>query len=148
MDISASIALALPWSTTIPMSSGGGTFTYWAFPARLAAGWVFPMGGRLTVAPTLAAGIDVVRAQTRGIGLTRQSIATEPTVEAGLRADLALTRRTWIDLQAFQGVDLRPEVFYVTGAALASETLLMTPRTYTRLSLNFGVFLGKSPAMP
>jgi hypothetical protein len=55
-----------------------------------------------------------------------------------------MTQHVWIDLQAFQGIDLRPEQFTVTVGASAPETVFMTPRTYTRLGVDFGVYLGKN----
>jgi hypothetical protein len=148
LDLSASVAFTIPISETVPMSTGRGTLTLWALPVRLAIGWALPLRPRLSLAPTVAAGADLTLARTRGIGLTRQSADAEPVVEGGLRATLALTQRVWIDLQAFQGIDLRPEVFYVSTAPPGTETLLMTPRTYTRVGIDFGVFLGKNRPLP
>jgi len=148
LDLSATVAITIPVSETIAMSTGRGTFTLWALPARVAAGWAFPLGSRASVAPTVAGGADLVLARTKGIGQTRQSTAAEPVVEGGFRASLALTRRVWVDLQAFQGIDLRPEVFYVNNTAPTGETLLMTPRTYTRVGVDFGIFIGKNRPLP
>jgi hypothetical protein len=92
----------------------------------------------------VAGGADVVLAQTRGIGATRRSSAVEPVVEAGLAFRAALTRRFWFDIQVFQGIDLRPEEFYVTDPMTQrSVTILMTPRTYTRMGANLGFCFGK-----
>jgi hypothetical protein len=89
--------------------------------------------------------LDVVLAETRGIDQTARTLAIEPTVEAGLRVVLAMTRRIWISLQAFQGIDVRPEEFTVSEPpAGPTETVFVTPRTYTRLGVDFGVFLGKN----
>ncbi len=124
------------------MSSGKGTLTLTAFPLRLAAGWKVPLGDALTLVPALAGGFDLVVAETHGIDVTRRSTAVEPTVEVGARLVAILTQRIWIDLQAFQGIDVRPEQFTVMGAA--PETVFMTPRTYTRVGVDFGVSLGKN----
>jgi len=56
---------------------------------------------------------------------------------------LTVTQRVWIDVQAFQGIDIRPEEFLVMGTT-GEETVLMTPRAYTRLGVDFGVYLGKN----
>ena len=125
------------------MSSGKGTLQLRVLPARVAVGWTFPVGRRLTFVPALGGGLDLVLAQTRGIDMTRRSAAVEPTVEAGFRAVEALTQRVWIDLQAFQGIDVRPEQFTVMGPP-GPETVFVTPRAYTRVGVDFGVFLGKN----
>jgi hypothetical protein len=142
VDVSAVAGLALPVDEGVPMSSGKGTLTLRAFPVRLAVGWNLPLGASFTLIPALAGGLDLVLAETHGIDVTRRSIALEPTVEAGARLAAALTRRIWIDLQAFQGIDVRPEQFTVMGST--PETVFMTPRTYTRVGVDFGVYLGKN----
>jgi hypothetical protein len=148
LDVSASFAFGLPVDESIPMSSGTGTFRLWSLPFRLAVGWALPFGAHASLTPAVAGGADIVFGGTRGIGQTRQSSALEPTIEAGATARMALTRRVWIDLHAFQGIDLRPEEFSVNTASSGTVTLLMTPRTYTRIGLNFGVFLGKNRPLP
>jgi hypothetical protein len=125
------------------MSEGKGTLALRTFPARLAVGWTLPLGSRLAFVPSLAGGLDVVLAGTRGIQLTQRSAAVEPTVEIGMRALATLTQRVWIDLQAFQGLDVRPEEFLVK-APNGDERVFMTPRFYTRLGVDFGVYLGKN----
>ncbi|HEX4406400.1 MAG TPA: hypothetical protein VH560_16290, partial [Polyangia bacterium] len=89
-------------------------------------------------------GLDVVLAQTQGIDKTRRSAAVEPTVEAGATVLVTLTRRIWIDAHAFQGLDVRPEEFEITSASGQATNAFMTPRVYTRLGVDFGVFLGKN----
>jgi hypothetical protein len=145
LSLSATTAATRPIERAIPMNPGAGTFTLIALPSRLALGWSLVLGERARLTPTLAAGLDVVWARTKGIGVTRQSVAVEPTVEGGLAATISLTHRIWIGAHAFQGVDLRPEEFYVTtGPAAQPLTLFMTPRLYARVGVDFGVFLGKN----
>jgi hypothetical protein len=143
VEVAALVAVALPEDEGVPMSSGQGTLRLRVFPARVSIGWILPLGRRLTLIPALGGGADVVLAETRGIDKTRHSTAVEPTVEAGVRAVAALTRRVWIELEAFQGVDIRPEQFTVMGTT-GPETVFMTPRSYTRVGVDFGVFLGKN----
>jgi hypothetical protein len=141
LELAASVGAAWPARRTIPMTAGAGALTLLAFPARIAAGWVLPIADDLSVVPTVATGFDLIMAETRGIGLTRRSSALEPIIEAGGALRARLTRHIWIDVQAFQGLDLRPEEFYVTDPMTQrSLTLLVTPRIYTRVRLNFGVF--------
>jgi hypothetical protein len=144
LDLAASVGAALPTDQGVSMSGGLGTLRTAAFPARVQIGWAVPLGARLTLVPAAGGGFDLVRAETHGIDMTRRSAAVEPTLEGGLRAVLALTRRVWIDLQAFQGVDVRPEQFTVVVPNKGVETLSVTPRAYTRLGVDFGVFLGKN----
>jgi hypothetical protein len=145
LSLSAGVAATWPIERPIPMGPAAGTFTLISVPARLAAGWLFSFGPSVWVAPTLGAGLDVVWARTTGIGMTRQSAAVEPTLEGGLAAGVALTHRIWVSAHAFQGLDLRPEEFYVTmGPAAQPLTVFMTPRFYARIGLDFGVFLGKN----
>ena len=62
-----------------------------------------------------------------------------------MRAVAALTHRVWIDLQAFEGIDVRPEQFTINVVGTdASETVFTTPRAYTRVAVDFGVYLGKN----
>jgi hypothetical protein len=143
VELAATMAAAWAVAQDVPMSTGKGTLTLRSFPARLAVGWPLPLGERVTVIPTLGGGIDVVLAETRGIDVTRRSAAVEPTLEGGVRAVAAITRRVWIDVHAFQGIDLRPEEFIVTLPS-GPERVLLTPRAYTRLGVDFGVFLGKN----
>ena len=143
LDLAVTLGASLPADEAVPMSSAKGTLRLRVFPARVAVGWTFPVGRRLQLVPALGGGLDLVLAETRGIDMTRRSAAVEPTIEAGLRVVAALTRRVWIDLQAFQGIDVRPEQFTVMGAS-ATETVFVTPRAYTRLGVDFGVFLGKN----
>jgi hypothetical protein len=143
LDLAATAGAALPQDEAVPMSAGKGSLRLWTFPARLTFGWTFWLGPRLALVPALGGGFDLVLAETRGIDMTRRSAAVEPTVEAGLRAMMTVTQRVWIDLQAFQGIDVRPEEFLVMGTA-GEETVLMTPRAYTRLGIDFGVYLGKN----
>ena len=143
VEVAALVAVALPEDEGVPMSSGQGTLRLRVFPSRLSIGWILPLRRRLTLIPALGGGIDVVLAETRGIDKTRHSTAVEPTVEAGVRAVAALTRRVWIDLEVFQGIDIRPEQFTVMGTS-DPETVFMTPRFYTRVGVDFGVFLGKN----
>jgi hypothetical protein len=144
LEVSASVAATLAIRRTIPMSGGAGSFTLLSFPARLTIGWPIALGAPLTLVPAVAGGADVVLAQTRGIGATRRSSAVEPVAEAGLAFRAALTRRFWFDIQVFQGIDLRPEEFYVTDPMTQrSVTILMTPRTYSRIGANFGFCFGK-----
>jgi hypothetical protein len=150
VEVLLSAGVGLPHADTVPTAPGpGGRFTWMAVPVRLAAGWALPLGRRLVLVPSLGGGLDLVLAKTTGIGQTRRSSALEPVVEGGVSAILRLTRRIWIDLRAFQGIDLRPEDFYVTtGGTPPSVTLFMTPRTYTRIGVDFGVYLGKIRAAP
>ena len=146
LDVAATAGADLPVDEGVAKSSGQGSLHLRVFPVRLALGWMVPLGARLALVPALAAGLDVVLAETRGIVVTRRSMAVEPVVEAGVRARAALTPRLWIDLHAFGGLDLRPEQFIVftspTGTS-GPETVLMTPRVYTRIGVDFGVYLGK-----
>jgi hypothetical protein len=144
LELAASVAAGLPVDQPVPMSDGTGTLKLTTFPARLSVGWALPVGARASVVPAVAGGLDLVLAGTTGIDKTRRSAAVEPTIEAGATALLAVTRRIWADLHVFQGIDVRPEEFQVTNAAGQMTTLFMTPRSYTRLGVDFGVFLGKN----
>jgi hypothetical protein len=148
LDVSATFGIGLPVDESVPMSSGAGTFRLWSLPFRLAAGWAIPLDGHLTVTPAIAGGADIVFGQTRGIGQTRQSTALEPAIEGGGTVRWAVTQRVWIDAHVFQGIDLRPEEFFVATSPTSSLTVLMTPRTYTRMGVDFGVFLGKNRPLP
>jgi hypothetical protein len=143
LDFTATLGASTANDETVPMSSSRGTLRLRVFPARLAAGWTFPVGRRLALLPALGAGFDFVMAETRGIDMPRRSTQLEPTLELGLRAVAAMTQRVWIDIQAFQGIDVRPEQFTVM-LPTGPETVLVTPRAYTRLGVDFGVFLGKN----
>jgi hypothetical protein len=146
LEVGASAGADLPANGGVPKSGGQGSLDLLTFPARLALGWMVPLGARFALVPALGAGLDVVLAETRGIVVTRRSTAVEPVVEAGMRARATLTRRLWLDLHASGGLDLRPEQFIVftspTGTS-APETVFMTPRVYTRIGVDFGVYLGK-----
>jgi hypothetical protein len=144
LDLAATAGAALPQDQGVPMSAGKGSLRIETFPARLAFGWTFWLAPRLTLVPALGGGLDLVLAETRGINITRRSAAVEPTLEAGFRAMVTVTQRVWIDLQAFQGIDIRPEEFLVGMGSAGEEIVLMTPRAYTRLGLDFGVYLGKN----
>jgi hypothetical protein len=145
LDLAAALGADLPEDEPVPLSSGQGTLRLRTFPARAAMGWTFPIGARLALVPAMGAGVDFVMAETRGIDMTRRSTAVEPTLEAGLRVVAALTHRVWIDLQAFQGIDVRPEQFTVMDPnTLQNVNVFLTPRAYTRLGVDFGVFLGKN----
>jgi hypothetical protein len=147
LEVAAQSGVGLPVDESVPMSAGLGTLTLRALPTRVWLGWTFPVRRRVALVPAVGGGFDVVLAETHGIDMMRRSTALEPVLEAGLRAVLALTRRVWIDLQAFQGIDVRPEQFTVnepnTGGT-AMETIFVTPRAYTRLGVDFGVYLGKN----
>jgi hypothetical protein len=144
LEITLTAGATLPIRRTIPMSNGAGTLTLLAFPARFGLGFPLALGRTLTLTPGAVGGFDVVLAETRGIATTRRSSALEPVAEAGLALRAALTRRFWFDLQAFQGLDLRPEEFSVTNPSTSrSVTILVTPRTYTRIGANFGFYIGK-----
>jgi hypothetical protein len=146
LDVAASAGADLPVDEGVPKSGGQGSLNLRVFPARLALGWTVPVGAHFALVPALGAGLDLLLAETRGIVVTRRSTAVEPVVEAGVRARATLTRRFWIDLHASGGLDLRPEQFIVftspTGTS-APETVVMTPRVYTRVGVDFGVYLGK-----
>lgn len=144
VDLSALVGAALPTDEPVPMSGGKGTLRLRVFPARLSLGWTFRLGPRLALVPAVGGGVDLVLAETRGIDVVRRSSAVEPMVEAGLRVVVTMTRRVWIDLQAFQGIDLRPEQFTVTGSLNQPQVVLTTPRVYTRLGVDFGIYLGKN----
>jgi hypothetical protein len=153
IELAASVGVGLPHDQAVPAPPGStamaGTFTWMNVPVRLVAGWTLPLGRRLVLAPSVGGGLDLIFARTTGIGQTRRSSAPEPVAEAGVSAILQLTRRVWIDLRAFQGIDLRPEEFVVsTGANPPEQRLFMTPRTYTRLGVDFGISLGKIRALP
>jgi hypothetical protein len=153
IDLGASVSLGLPRDQAVPPIPGttmaGGTFSWMDVPIRVTAGWALPLGRRVVLLPTVGAGADLVLARTTGIGQTRRSLAVEPVVEGGAAAVFQLTRRVWIGLRAMQGVDLRPEEFFVTtGGTPPNVTLFMTPRTYTRLGVDFGVSLGKIRGLP
>jgi hypothetical protein len=145
LDVAAAGGVALSVTETVPMSATKGTLTLRTYPARLAIGWTVPLGADLSLLPSIGGGVDVVVAETRGIDTTRRSTALEPTLEVGVRAVEALTHRVWIDLQAFEGIDVRPEQFSINivGSG-ASETVFTTPRAYTRVAVDFGVYLGKN----
>jgi hypothetical protein len=143
LEIGALAGGGLSADQSVPMSAGKGTLTLRMLPARLSLGWPLALGRRLALVPALAGGFDLVIAETHGIDMTRRSSALEPIVEAGVRAVLALTRRVWVDLQAFQGVDIRPEQFTVQEPG-GDATVFVTPRTYTRLGVDFGVYFGKN----
>jgi hypothetical protein len=145
LSLAASAGYDVRHDAPVPMTGGAGTFALSALSARVALGWVVPLAERLSLIPALAAGADFVRAETSGIGLTRRSSAVEPTVEGGLSLTWLVTQRFWIGARAFQGVDLRPEEFYVTTDAAPSRlTLAVTPRAYVRAGVDFGVTLGKN----
>jgi hypothetical protein len=151
LELSLSAGFGLPREQPVPATAPAtsGTFTWMTVPVRASAGWALPVGRRLVVAPALGAGVDLVLASTSGIGATRRSSALEPVLEGGVSATLQLTRRVWIGLRAFQGIDLRPEEFVVsTGGNPAEQRLFMTPRAYTRLGLDFGISLGKIRGLP
>jgi hypothetical protein len=149
LELCASLGATFPIDQPIPMAAAAATFSRTAVSARVALGWTLPLSPRVALVPAVGAGLDLVLAETRGIGETRRSSALEPSAEAGLLARLALTQRAWIAVHAFQGLDLRPEVFYVTtGAPPQTVTLFVTPRTYTRIGVDFGVFLGKNRTLP
>jgi hypothetical protein len=144
LEVAASAAVGLSGQQSLPAADGPGTLKLTTYPARLAVGWALPLGARLSLVPSLAAGLDVVLAQTQGIDKTRRSAAVEPTLEGGMTALVVLTRRIWIDAHAFQGMDVRPEEFEITGASGQVTNAFMTPRVYTRIGVDFGVFLGKN----
>jgi hypothetical protein len=152
VELTATAGIGLPHDEIVrgaPGAASAGSFSWMDVPVRVAAGWAVPLGQRVVLAPTLGAGLDLVLAKTSGIGQTRRTSAIEPVVEGGVSAVLQLTRRIWINLRAFQGVDLRPEEFFVTtGGTPPTVTLFMTPRTYTRVGVDFGVSLGKIRALP
>jgi len=143
LDLSAAVGADLPSDEPVPLSTGQGKLHLQTFPARVAVGWTVPVGRRLALVPAVGGGFDFVLAETQRIDVTRRSTALEPTLEAGLRAVVALTQRVWIDLQAFQGIDVRPEQFQVM-LPNTKENVFLTPRAYTRLGVDFGVFLGKN----
>ncbi|HVR03549.1 MAG TPA: hypothetical protein VMT47_15535, partial [Polyangia bacterium] len=146
LDVAASAGADLPADEAVPKSGGHGSLDLRIFPARLALGWTIPLDARFALVPALGTGVDVVLAETRGIIVTRRSTAVEPVVEAGVRARATLTRLLWLDLHAFGGLDLRPEQFIVFTNPMgtsAPETVFMTPRVYTRIGVDFGVYLGK-----
>jgi hypothetical protein len=146
VELGASASLGLPRNQAV---APGGTFTWMDIPIRVTAGWALPLGQRVVLIPSLGAGADIVLARTTGIGQTRRSSALEPVVEGGAAVVFQLTRRVWFGVRAFQGVDLRPEEFFVTtGGTPPNVTVLMTPRTYTRLGVDFGVSLGKIRGLP
>lgn len=143
LELAASVGVGLPHEQTVPGAPTSASVTWMAVPARLSVGWALDLG-RLTLIPAAGAGLDVVLARSQGLGQTRRSSAVEPTLEAGLAAVVSLTRRVWIGARAFQGIDLRPEEFFVTaGSPPQSQTLFVTPRVYTRLGVDFGIHLGK-----
>ena len=146
LDVALTAGADLPAEEGVPKSGGQGSLQLRVFSARLALGWTVPLGARFALVPAVGAGLDVVLADTRGIIVTRRSTAVEPVVEAGVRARATLTRLLWLDLHVFGGLDLRPEQFIVftspTGTS-APETVLVTPRVYTRIGVDFGVYLGK-----
>ena len=144
LEVALSAAFGLPGQQSLPSADGPGTLKLTTYPARLAVGWALPLGARLSLVPAVVAGLDVVRAETQGIDKTRRSAAVEPTLEAGATALVALTRRIWIDAHAFEGLDVRPEEFEITGASGQLTNAFMTPRVYTRIGVDFGVFLGKN----
>jgi hypothetical protein len=144
LDVSALVGVALLVTEDVPMTSGHGSLTLRTIPARLALGWTVPVAARLALLPSVAGGLDVVRAETHGIGVGGRSSAAEPMAEAGLRLLAQLTRRVWIDAFAFQGLTIRPETFWVTDAQMAEIPIFTTPRVYTRVGVDFGVYLGKN----
>src|SRR5262249_10261976 len=125
LELAAWAGLTWPAKRAIPMPMGTGTLTFRAFPARLAIGWGLALGEGRCLVPTAAAGVDVVLAETRGIGMTRRSSSVEPVLEGGVALRAAVTRHIWIDVQAFQGLDLRPEEFYVTDPATSRSLTLL-----------------------
>jgi hypothetical protein len=143
LDVGVALGAGFAEDEPIPAAGPGGTLRLRTFPARLGVAWALPAGRRFTLLPTLGAGFDFVLAETRGIDMTRRSTDLEPTLEAGLRVVAALTHRVWIDLQAFQGINLRPEQFTVM-LPTGPENVFLTPRAYARLGVDFGVFLGKN----
>jgi hypothetical protein len=143
LDLAAALGAALPEDEAVPLSASRGTLHLLTFPARVWAGWSLPIGRRFAVVPAVGVGVDFVVANTGRIDMTRRSTALEPTLEAGFRAFAALTQRVWIDLQAFQGIDVRPEQFTVM-LPNGPENVFVTPRAYARLGVDFGVFLGKN----
>jgi hypothetical protein len=144
LDISALVGVSLLATEDVPMTAGQGSLELRTIPARLALGWSVPLGSRLALVPSLAGGVDVVRAQTRGIDEQRRSSQVEPVAEAGLRLLAQLTRRVWIDAFAFQGLDIRPEAFSVNDAKMVAIPIFTTPRVYTRVGVDFGIYLGKN----
>jgi hypothetical protein len=147
LSLAAAAAYTLPRVDAVAMTAGAGTFTFQAWTARLAVGWVvtLPLAARVFLVPAVAGGADLIAAKTQGIGVTRRSSALEPTVEVGASASWLVTRQLWLGVHAFQGFDLRPEEFYVTTDASPTPlTLAMTPRAYFRAGLDFGIYLGKN----
>ncbi len=144
LEIAASAAVGLSSQQSLPAADSPGILKLTTYPARLAVGWVLPLGARFSLVPAVVAGLDVVLAETQGIDKTRRSAAVEPTLEVGGTALMTLTRRAWIDAHAFQGLDVRPEEFEITGASGQMTNAFMTPRVYARIGVDFGVFLGKN----
>jgi hypothetical protein len=141
LAVSASLAFTPPVSAGVP-GSPDGSFQLMAVPARLGLGWILRVHERAWLAPTVAAGADLVLARTESIGTTARSTAVEPVAEAGGAATLALGRRAWVRLQVLQGVDLRPEQFTVGGGIPPQQQVVfMTPRLYLRAGLDVGLFL-------
>jgi hypothetical protein len=129
------------------MTGGAGTFTFQSLATRVALGWVVPLGDQVSVVPAIGGGVDFARAKTQGIGVTRRSSGLEPTLEAGASATWLATRHFWLGAHVFQGLDLRPEEFFVTIDADTNPTpltLAMTPRAYVRAGVDFGIYLGKN----
>jgi hypothetical protein len=142
LELGGSLAVGLSGDQAVPMSDG--TLTLMTYPARVSAGWALPLSARVSLIPAVAGGVDVVQAETRGIDKTRRSTALEPSAEIGVTALWAVTQRVWVELHTFGGVDIRPEEFQVTGSTGQLTDVFMTPRVYTRLGVDFGVFLGKN----
>jgi hypothetical protein len=144
-SVAASGTYAVPRSTSIAMSAGAGEFTFSAVSGRLALGRVVPVGPGLALVPALGGGVDVVLAHTTGIDRTRKSSAVEPVVEAGASLFWLPTAHFWLGARLQGGLDLRPEEFFVTtDASPTPVTLLMTPRGYVRVGVDFGVSFGKN----
>jgi hypothetical protein len=144
LELAVALGAVLPTDHAVPMSAGMGTLGVTSFPTRVQVGWKVAVAPRLTLVAAAGGGLELVVAETHGLAMTRRSTALEPTLEAGLRAVLALTQSVWIDLQAFQGLDVRPEEFQVVDPNMHIEIVSVTPRAYTRLGVDFGVFLGKN----
>jgi hypothetical protein len=144
LDVSALVGVALLTTEDVPMTSGQGALRLRTIPVRGTLGWTVPIGARLALVPSVAGGVDVVRAETHGIDQGGRSSAAEPMAEAGLRLLAQLTRRVWIDAFAFQGLAIRPETFSVKDAKMVDIPIFTTPRVYTRVGVDFGIYLGKN----
>jgi hypothetical protein len=144
LDVSALVGVALLVTEHVPMTAGQGSLSLRTIPVRGILGWTVPIGTRLALVPSVAGGVDIVRAETHGIDLGGRSSAAEPMAEGGLRLLAQLTRRVWIDAFAFQGLTIRPETFSVKDAKMDDIPIFTTPRVYTRVGVDFGIYLGKN----